>query len=99
MPRSVNEFVSKYAQTISSTSVSMVDLGFTIAELGRAKVAHITVETAAIRYRYDGVNPLTTEGHPLATDGERTIEGTANIKDLNFIAQGDNATINVSLSA
>jgi hypothetical protein len=95
----VNEFVGAYAQTISSTSQSMQDLGFTTAQLGFAKVAHITVETAAIRYRYDGVKPLAGEGVPLAADGERTIEGTANIKNLNFIAQSSDATINVVLSA
>ena len=99
MPHSVNVYASVYAQTISSTSVSMQDLGFTDAELGRAKVAHVTVESNAIRYRYDGVKPLAAEGHPLAADGERLFSNTANIKDLNWIAQGSDATINISLSA
>ena len=99
MSKSVNEFASFYAQTISSTSKSMQDLGFTTAQLGRAKTAHITVESNDIRYRYDGIKPLTGEGHPLVSGGERIIEGTANIKRLNFIAQGSDATINVSLHA
>jgi len=96
---SVNEFVGFYAQTISSTSKSMQDLGFTTAQLGRAKTAHITVESNDIRYRYDGVKPLAAEGHPLISGGERIIEGTGNIMALNFIAQGSDATINVSLHA
>ncbi len=99
MSKSVNEFVSVYAQTISSTSKSMQDLGFSDAQLGRAKVAHVTVETNDVRYRYDGVKPLTGEGHPLAAAGERIFSNTQNIKDLNWIAQGSDATINISLSA
>lgn len=54
-------------------------------------VAHravMTVETAQIRFRYDGTDPTSTVGH-LANVGDRlTLEGRANIRRFRAIRTG-----------
>jgi hypothetical protein len=72
--------------TVATTAIGVV------ASSGD-NVAHravITVETAQIRFRYDGTAPTATVGH-LAEIGDRlTIEGRANIR--NFLAIRTGAT-------
>jgi len=93
-----NSIASVYAQVISTTVVSMDALGFMQEQLRTASAAHITIEGAAIRYRYDGSPPTNLIGHPSAADSELLIDGTQNVLDLNFIRSGgSDATINITL--
>ena len=64
-------------------------------------VAHravITVETAQIRFRYDGTDPTSMVGH-IANPGDRLIlEGRANIRNFRAIRTGaTSATIAVTV--
>lgn len=60
----------------------------------------ITVETAAIRYRYSGEDPLPGigGGHPLESGGTATIEGAQNIVNFRMVADTvTNANVFITL--
>ena len=62
-----------------------------------AKRAVITVETMPIRYRYDGTDPTSSEGHLLQPMDVLTLIGSSNIQNFRVIRQGGtNATIKVT---
>lgn len=73
-----------------SITVSTVAIGFTLATLrpttGReAASAFVTSEDDVIRWRMDGTNPTTTEGHVLAVNSQLLIEGINNIRSFRAI--------------
>ena len=80
--------------TVSTTAVG-------VTAVVNAKVAHravITVETAQIRFRYDGTAPSSSVGHILNAGDRIILEGRNNIG--NFLAirtGGTDATIQVTL--
>ena len=49
-----------------------------------------TLETAPIRYRYDGTgtNPTASEGHFMTPRSHLIIEGIGNMKNIRFIKSG-----------
>jgi hypothetical protein len=84
--------------TVSSTALSLVDVGFTQAEVDQADRARITVATQAIRYRYDGGAPTASLGHLAAADTSFVIEGNQNIQQLKLIrATGADGAVSVTL--
>lgn len=50
-----------------------------------AEVALITVETASIRYEYDGTAPTATTGHLVQAGGTFVMNGTDNIRRFRAI--------------
>jgi hypothetical protein len=56
----------------------------------------ITCETNAVRYRYDGTAPTTTIGHLFSAGDVLILEAGNNLKNLQFIATGANATISIT---
>jgi hypothetical protein len=74
--------------TISSTAQDMSDVGFTDAEIERADVAYVTVDTQALRYRYDGGVPTAADGHQLDAGDKWLLVGNQNIRNLQFIRAG-----------
>ena len=50
--------------------------------------ATLTLETAQVRYRYDGTAPTATEGHLLEVGDVLTLEGHVNISRLLAIRTG-----------
>lgn len=58
--------------------------------------AFITVETADIRYRLDGVNPTTTVGHLAKSDTNITLDSIEEIKGFRAINVSGAAVIQVS---
>lgn len=82
----------------SLTVTSAAAVGFTSATIvptnaPSVKAAECTTETASIRYRYDGTNPTTTEGHVRAQDSTFTIYGVNNVRRWRAIASSSTATI------
>lgn len=83
--------------TISSSSQTLVDVGFTLAQILRASEAFITVETNSIRIRYDGTAPTTTEGHLLTAGSSLTLVGNQQIRNLKMIAAAADGAVKVTL--
>jgi hypothetical protein len=50
--------------------------------------AVMTLETAQVRYRYDGTNPTSSEGHLLEIGETLVLEGAANIDKFKAIRTG-----------
>lgn len=85
--------------TITDTAQNLDDLGFTAAEVALADYAHISVETADIRYYYDGSTPTSSNGHLVAAGNSFVLEGRVNTGRALFIRSGGtSATAQITLS-
>ena len=58
--------------------------------------AVITVETNELRYRYDGTDPTTSEGHILGVNDVLTLVGDDAISQFRAIATGSDGVIKVT---
>lgn len=54
--------------------------------LGPARWARLTAGAQPIRYRYDGVSPLTNIGHLLAANAQVDLDGADLLRQLRLIA-------------
>lgn len=83
----VNNETANTIQALTVTNSAVTAL--TIPAGVTAARVFITVETAAIRFRYDANNPTAGigGGHPLAANNSITIEGKVNVEGLRMIAQ------------
>lgn len=81
--------------TVSSTAVGFTAATFAPAGGIPADMAQITVETNALRYRDDGLNPTAAIGFPILTNTAYTVCGLANIRTARFIRQSADGTLNV----
>jgi len=92
-------FQSKYNNTVSSTPFSLVDFGFTTAELGRASSAHIVIETAAIRYGF-GFHAINAGVGKIKNGGDEFIvEGAQNLMNMMVVADtGTDALVHVDIA-
>lgn len=63
---------------------------------GNAERAVLTVETAAIRYNYDGSVPSASSGHLLQPGDVVVIEGAQNVAQLQMFAQAAAGTVNLT---
>jgi len=73
-----------------SVTVSTAAIGFTLATMNpggapSADRAVITLETAQIRFRYDGTDPTASEGHLLDTGNRLVLEGAENLNKFRAI--------------
>ena len=50
-----------------------------------ATVAHIQCDTAAVRFRFDGTAPTSSEGTTIAADGSITLIGSDVLAQVKFI--------------
>lgn len=83
--------------TVSSTAQKFTKATYdTDEDPQRARKALVTVETAAIRYRVDGTDPTSSEGHKLGVGDVLTILGYGNIKRFRAIRVSSDATIKVT---
>ena len=57
-------------------------------ESSHAKRAFITVETAQVRYRYDGTDPTSSEGHILNVNDVLILTGIGNLSKFRAIRTG-----------
>lgn len=80
------ESITVSTAAIGLTSTKIVP---TAGSLRPAFEAYITVEpTNGLRYRLDGTDPTSSEGHALAGGGSMTITGTKNLQKLRLIRSG-----------
>lgn len=77
-----------------SKTVSSAAVGVTAAKCRLA--AYITVETNPIRYRIDGTDPTTAEGHLVAANEYIWLANETAISNLKMIATGADATVRVT---
>lgn len=61
-----------------------------------ARALHCTVETDAIRYRFDGTDPTATVGHKVAADQYFWVVGINNVRRLRMIRVTADATAHCS---
>lgn len=74
--------------TVAATAIGVTAATAKLGETDAATRAVFTVETAQIRYRYDGTAATASVGH-IAEAGEAfVIEGTGNIDNLSMIRTG-----------
>jgi len=74
-------------ESITVTNASAI--GFTSSKIStapRPKRAFCTSETGSMRYRYDGTDPETTEGHLLLPTDTLIVEGIQNMENFKVIA-------------
>ena len=79
-----------------SITVTDAPIGFTASILLTSpppKRALITAETAQLRYRYDGTDPASDEGHPLNPMDVLVLEGVKNLKNFKAIRTGDTSAV------
>jgi len=94
--------VSADAYAYESITVSATAVGFTStlvspANAPSAKLAILTIETAGVRYRYDGTAPTAAQGHAAAMDTSLTVNGINNINRFRIIKSGaTDATVRVT---
>jgi hypothetical protein len=71
-----------------SITVATTAIGFTVTNITNCKRVYITAETATMRFRYDGTDPTSSEGHILRPDDIIIIEGYSNIESFRAIRTG-----------
>ena len=81
------------------THFATIVVGATVLDLaipaGMVPVrATLTLETAQIRYRYDGVlDPTATEGHVMDAGDAFTLEGVDNIRNFRMLRTGSTSGV------
>ena len=85
--------------TISNTALTMTGIGFTAAQLARARRALITVDVNNVRITYDGTTPTASLGHAVSNNlASFYLEGNANIQNLQLIrGSGTDGEVTITL--
>ena len=82
-------------EALSVTNAAAV--GFTAAKLTPAVMGvFCTVETATVRFRMDGSDPTTSEGHELESGQTLTIYNRTALPNIKFIAESTTAPVRVT---
>ena len=97
IPR-VGQDITFFARETLTVDNTAGGVGFTVATIvptttattnvNPAGVAHLTLETAQIRYTLDGTAPTTTVGHLMNAGDILLIEGIANVAAFKAIRTG-----------
>lgn len=85
--------------SVGATARTMLNFGFTDAELEKADFCYISVDGANVRFRYDGTAPTTSVGHYLANGERWVMYGQQNIAALQFIAISGTAYVAITLES
>ena len=82
--------IAQITKVIAYETITVADtaIGFTTATYDNANTAFMTLETAQIRFRVDGTNPISTEGHILDIGQTLEIEGKDNLTNFKAIRTG-----------
>lgn len=84
--------------TVSSTALTLTDVGFSAAQVTRANRARVTCLAQPVLYRYDGGVPAASTGHALIANETVVIDGQSNLAELRFIrAGGTDGTVCITL--
>lgn len=85
---------------ISTTAQTLIDIGFSAAEVKAADVMRLTVEAQPVRYRYDGTAPTAAEGHPLIAAEVLILTGGENLVNFQIIRSGaTDAEVRITLES
>lgn len=86
--------------TVGTSAVGFT--GYTVTESNTtfpASQAYCSIETEPIRFRYDGTDPTSSEGHPAAAGSEFRIYGSTNIRRFRAISSsGSNSNLRCTFS-
>lgn len=87
--------------TVSSSAVGFTSATYTVAEgaTGPRKTpawALVTVETNSIRYRTDGSDPTSTDGHLLTAGDALVLDHPRDVQKFKAIRVSSDATIQVT---
>lgn len=85
-----------FEKLIVSSSVKILTASKYTKGNALAKRAFITVENASLRYKHNGDNPSSSEGHIARPNSIITIIGTVNIKNFKAIRISSNATLQIT---
>lgn len=95
-PQKSQQAFAYEAITVSSTAIGPTLTTIFPSGKQAASEAFITVETNPVRWRADGTDPTSSEGHLLQAGDSLSIFGTVNLKNLKFIRTGSDATLRVT---
>ena len=85
--------------TVSTTAVGFTSAQINPAGVQRAERAFITVEGAAIRFRMDGTDPTSSEGHLLLANSSCVLSGQNALAKFKAIRDGGtDGTLKVTYS-
>ncbi len=85
--------------SVAGAAVGLADAtGIDADDLEAADEAYLTVETVAVRFRFDGTAPTTSVGHKLDVGMELRILGAENLQQLKLIRDGSSGTAAVSVT-
>lgn len=90
--------ISDNGVTISSTSVSLEDLGFSAENILLSDIVQLTSYDQNIRYRYTGSAVANNTGHLIAAGEEAEFVGKDIISKLQFIAESVDAGVWITLA-
>lgn len=82
--------------TVSDTVVTLAASKLSPSGVPPPVSALLSLETAGIRYRLDGVNPTTDEGHLLVANDVLILVSITALRQFKAIADGDDGTLKVS---
>lgn len=82
--------------TVAGTAIGLTSSKLAPSSSGLPTRVYISVETASVRFRMDGTDPTSTEGHILNAGDSRTISGFINLKRLKFIRTSASAVVKVT---
>lgn len=85
--------------TVSSTALSLTDIGFDADEVAVADRMRVTVETQPLRYRYDGAVATTSVGHQLVAGSVLILDGQQNIANFSIIAVSTDGAVFITLES
>ena len=74
--------------TVATVSIGFTEATYSPATFGKAHRAYCTVETAQIRFTYNGTAPTTTLGHIAEVGDVIDISGTDNVAAFRAIRTG-----------
>ncbi len=83
--------------TVSTTAIGFTAATFDSGGVRPADLAIVDVESQAVRYRVDGIDPTAAVGHAVLADTSLTVCGIASIRRVKFIRRdATDATLRVS---
>jgi hypothetical protein len=71
-----------------SVTVAATAIGFTAGSIAGENMAFVTAETAQMRWRADGTDPTSTEGHVLPVGGSLELHGDTILSNFRAIRTG-----------
>ena len=77
--------------TVADAAVSLTSA--TYDQVGYSMQAFITLETAQIRWRIDGINPTSSEGHLLEVGQNLTLQDSQAVKNFRAIRTGSSSGV------